>query len=223
MINTNERFATYKPHQPVSQTLEESGDSIIMESWDGTDCMNEKAGTTMGVILAGTAQLSCETGVFPLREGMYFAIPGPFRIEGDGTGFHVTKSGFEGLFQIGGPIERTGRLRYISGCSDSLLVPPVIAGDPCLNFLHVPPEVDQTAHTHPSVRIGMIIDGRGVCRTNAGDTPLEPGTIFVIPKDVLHSFHTQQHELRIVAWHPDSDTGPTDDNHPMLNRTILEQ
>ncbi len=28
-------------------------------------------------------------------------------------------------------------------------------------------------------------------------------------------------ELRIVAWHPDSDTGPSDDDHPMLNRSMV--
>ena len=28
--------------------------------------------------------------------------------------------------------------------------------------------------------------------------------------------------MDVVAYHPDSDTGPTHDDHPMLNRTIVE-
>ena len=65
VTNTNERFATYVPHKPVSQALEEeSGDSIIMTSWWGqTGCMSEQSGTTMGVVMEGAIQLSCETGV----------------------------------------------------------------------------------------------------------------------------------------------------------------
>jgi hypothetical protein len=47
-------------------------------------------------------------------------------------------------FALGGPCEAFGRLRYIDGCSDSLLVGPAVRGDPCLNHLHFPPGVSQT-------------------------------------------------------------------------------
>jgi quercetin dioxygenase-like cupin family protein len=53
-----------------------------------------------------------------------------------------------------------------------------------------------------------------------GTVSLAPGVVFVLPAGVVHSFHTREDEMRIVAWHPDSDTGPTDDNHPMRNRTL---
>jgi hypothetical protein len=26
--------------------------------------------------------------------------------------------------------------------------------------------------------------------------------------------------LLVMAWHPDSDSGPSHDDHPMLNRTL---
>ena len=26
--------------------------------------------------------------------------------------------------------------------------------------------------------------------------------------------------LDVIAWHPDSDFGPTDQDHPMINRTL---
>jgi len=25
----------------------------------------------------------------------------------------------------------------------------------------------------------------------------------------------------VIAWHPDSDFGPRDDDHPMINRTLI--
>jgi hypothetical protein len=44
---------------------------------------------------------------------------------------------------------------------------------------------------------------------------------FVIPENAKHSFHTSEQALRVIAYHPDSDFGPTDESHPMVNKTIL--
>ena len=53
--------------------------------------------------------------------------------------------------------------------------------------------------------------------------PLEPGTIFVIPSDAPHAFETADGDaLDVIAFHPDSDFGPTPTNHPMVNRTIVD-
>ena len=38
----------------------------------------------------------------------------------------------------------------------------------------------------------------------------------------LHSFRTTSDIMDIIAFHPDSDTGPTDENHPMINRTYID-
>jgi hypothetical protein len=56
----------------------------------------------------------------------------------------------------------------------------------------------------------------------ASDTiDLVSGDVFVLPTDELHGFHTQDQHLRVVVYHPDSDFGPTDEAHPMINRTSL--
>jgi len=152
--------------------------------------------------------------------GMYLSLPGEARIEG-GAGIVTSRIGYKGVFMLGGPVEETGRLRYIDGCTDSLLIPPVILGDPCLNLLHIPPGTQQTRHTHSSFRTGLILSGSGECVTPDGRYPLEPGLAFVIPADSAHSFHTSDEALRVIAFHPDSDYGPTHETHPMINRTIL--
>jgi len=60
---------------------------------------------------------------FPLPAGMYAAIPGSCEISG-GAGIAVTRKSFYRFFNLGGPIEKEGRLRYIDGCTDSVLHQP---------------------------------------------------------------------------------------------------
>ena len=155
-----------------------------------------------------------------LYTGMFFSAPGPASVIGL-HGFVCIRKGYRGLPMWGGPLEVSGRLKYIDGCSDTLLLAPPVKGDPCLNYLHVPPGVSQTPHTHPSARAGCVISGAGFCRVAGRTIDLLPGTIFVLPADELHSFHTSEQSLRIVVYHPESDFGPTDEIHPMINRTII--
>ena len=67
----------------------------------------------------------------------------------------------------------------------------------------------------------MIVSGSGTCRTPDADFPLEAGMTFEIAPGGLHSFHTSEESLRVIAWHPDSDCGPQHEDHPMINRTII--
>lgn len=196
--------------------------STLVSGWNDSRLQAERDATHFGFVGSGPATLSCESGRFELQPGMYFAVPGAAAIEGRGCGFIASRFHYTGLFQIGGPVEKTGRLRYIDGCSDTLLIAPIMLGDPCLNLLHIPPHTDQTAHTHPSLRVGMILDGEGVCRTSGGKVTLTPGLVFAIQAGGLHSFHTSSHSLRIAAWHPDSDVGPTHEQHPMVSRTLVD-
>mmetsp|Transcript_8119 Transcript_8119/g.13504 ORF Transcript_8119/g.13504 Transcript_8119/m.13504 type:complete len:387 (+) Transcript_8119:78-1238(+) len=179
--------------------------------------------------------------------------------------FVVHTSHFHPLRSFGGPIEESGRLKYIDGCSDTLLISPPKRGDPCLNLLHFPANVQQTAHTHPSTRFGVVVRGSGQCvgidansKMEKKMTPLYPGMIFAIEKDMVHSFSTtgasnnaststmdsssatsssstidntgsmftvgsriglQSSIMDVIAFHPDTDWGPQDENHPMVNRT----
>lgn len=157
----------------------------------------------------------------PLMPGMYFCVSDSCTVEG-GSGFAVRRLKHRALNLIGGPIEQEGRLKYIDGCTDSLLIPPVKLGDPCLNLLHFPKQIQQTMHTHPSNRIGIVTRGRGVCHTPTSTHPLVPGMAFIIPKEGQHCFSTQEQTMDVIAWHPDSDFGPMDEDHPMINRTFVE-
>ncbi len=193
-----------------------------LSAWDHDGIRLEQDGTHFGYVHTGQIRLECESGFFEAGPGMYFCVPGAGRVIGGASrGVVITRHDCRGFFQLGGPVEHEGRLRYIDGCSDSLLIPPVVCGDPCLNLLYIPAGTDQTEHTHPSLRAGLIVSGRGVCRTPDGCASLKPGAVFVIPAETRHSFHTDEDELRVIAWHPDSDTGPGHDDHPMVNRTIV--
>ena len=190
-------------------------------------------GTHFGFVNAGECRLRDTVHGCGLSHtvgaGMYFCVPGAVTIEG-GSGVVFSRLGFQGVFSIAGPIEQRGRLRYIDGCSDSLLISPLVKGDPCLNHLHFPTGIDQTRHTHPSIRVGIVARGRGRCVVPEHDDgsgsdqtiPLVPGQVFVIPTDGQHSFFTDDETMDIIAYHPDSDTGPDHDDHPMVNRTIVD-
>lgn len=177
-------------------------------------------------------------GEFPVKAGMYACVGRSF-LSGsiDAKALIIERIGYNGMFSIGGPLEAEGRLKYIDGCTDSLLVPPVKKGDACLNHLHFPDFINQTMHTHPSIRIGMVASGRGECVTPFGNVPLTRGMVFVIHEDTgkfatgfdgeqyligSHCFRTFDEGMDVVAFHPDSDTGPTDEVHPMISRTIVD-
>lgn len=197
---------------------------LLFRTWNHASLSLPDQATHYGFVYenaSASARLETPLGTFPLPPGCYFSLPRTGRVSG-GRGFVVSQFDVDGVFQVGGPVEERGRLRYIDGCSDSLLVPPVMLGHPCLNLLHIPPNTAQTAHTHPSHRLGAIVSGRGVCRTPEGDVALAPGLGWVIQPDAVHSFHTRDEALRVIAFHPDSDCGPTNHDHPMLNRTIVD-
>ena len=191
-----------------------------LHAWQDGPIELDATGSHFGFVHGGRATLTWGGDEYGLKAGMYFCAPGAASITG-GSGFIATRLGFAGLFQIGGPIEPTGRLRYIDGCSDTLLIGPPVLGDPCLNLLHIPPHTRQTSHTHPSERLGMIAAGRGYCRSSDDVLPLKPGDVFAIETDGVHSFNTDADPLLVIAWHPDSDCGPSHNDHPMINRTIV--
>ena len=177
--------------------------------------------TFFGYVHEGPVHLIAEHNQYDLVTGQYFALAESISLRG-GAGIVVRRLGYRCQNMIGGPIEEVGRLQYIDGCTDSLLIPPVRLGDPCLNALYFPPEVDQTAHTHPSMRIGMVTFGLGECRTLNSSEKLFAGKVFIIHPDGLHSFRTSSESgMVVIAYHPDSDFGPKDLDHPMINRTII--
>lgn len=163
--------------------------------------------------------LFCAAGEFILKPNMWFVVPGACQIAGEGIA--ITRYDHLALFKIGGPIEDRGRLRYIDTCSDTLLASPDRCGDPCLNHLHFPKKINQTMHTHPSIRVGIIAKGRGECHTPDGKFDLFPGMIWYLPEESEHCFHTFDSTMDVIAWHPETDFGPKDEDHPMINRTLV--
>tara|TARA_Y100001972_G_scaffold34521_1_gene42841 strand:- start:437 stop:1264 length:828 start_codon:yes stop_codon:yes gene_type:complete len=186
---------------------------------------------------------------YNLLDGMFFSLKDNFRIKKDEVGKLVLievvneagiypETKFQAYNTFGGPVEKSGRLKYIDGCTDSLLIPPIKLGNPCLNHLHFPRYITQTQHTHPSHRIGIVSKGNGLCVTPFGNLPLTKGMIFVIKEwdgksyaRALdgkmhpvgeHAFNTTAETLDVIAFHPDSDFGATDVEHPMINRTYVD-
>jgi len=204
-------------------TIRHEQAQVRVQFWAGGRLATTSSqGSCWGFIQHGEAQLDTPQGTFLLRAGMYFASPDPLERSGTGEGLLVTQTEHQAFFMMGGPVEARGRLRYMDGCTDSLLIAPPLLGDPCLNLFHIPRHTFQHQHTHPSLRAGMIVAGSGQCITPAQSYPLVAGQAFVILPHAPHSFATETEELLVIAYHPDSDFGPTDEHHPMINRTYLK-
>lgn len=181
--------------------------------------------THFGVVVSGEIELTYPERRRFLQAGDFFSVNGASTVTSiTGKGMVTSAYGYHGLNIFGGEIEKKGRLRYIDGCTDTLLVPPVRKGEPCFNHLHFPKKIIQTPHTHPSIRTGVVYRGEGECVTPGVDAPvrLNTGSAFLIKTNTVHSFNTAFSEMDIIAFHPDSDTGVTDDDHPMVNRTMID-
>ncbi len=179
-------------------------------------------GTLWGFIQEGSLKAQSGDFSWDVRPYQWFCLP--FRNSAElsfgskSRAFIMFTPNHHGLSSMGGPIESTGRLRYIDNCTDTVLYSPPVIGDPCLNLLHFPAGVDQTEHFHPSSRTGIVSRGKGVC-VSSKDDPLETGCIFYLPANTRHKFRTTDHSMDVISFHPDSDWGPTHEIHPMINRT----
>lgn len=202
--------------EDLIEGVPDCGSAVVASVVDQYDSFE---GTTFGITLA-PARIHCLAFEYSLSPGMYFSFCGLGRIYSD-CAVAITRIGYKGFNSIGGPIEATGRLKYIDGCSDSLLIGPPVLGDPCFNLLHFPRNIRQTMHTHPSLRCGITVSGRGRAIFPDGEVPLEPGRCWFLQTGGQHCFYTDDEEMIVTAWHPDTDTGPSHDNHPMLNKTIV--
>jgi hypothetical protein len=177
--------------------------------------------THFGLAARGELELSTGGAEYRWAGDGFFVCAGPAEIRAkDALLFVISLAGYRGVPQFGGPLEPRGRLEYIDGCSDTLLVCPPRLGEPCLNHLHIPEHTDQSPHHHASDRLGIIVRGSGRCRTGSGLHDLTPGLAWRIPARAVHSFVTAEAPLDVLAWHPDSDFGPTDAVHPMKNQTF---
>jgi len=174
----------------------------------------------------GNSTLHIGKKVYTINSNQYFSIPvrnEDVTIDPTDDLFAVFRLGFLGHDLIGTQdVTKQGKLSYIDGCSDSLMVYPPRLGDPTLNYLHFPKNVNQSFHTHPSLRFGCVIGGEGISDTDE-PVPLKLGTFFCLEEHELHRFRTENSSMKVIAYHPDGDWGPTDENHTMLNRTYIKR
>lgn len=174
----------------------------------------------------GNSHLEVDGKTHHLEAGQYFGFSVAQHANGfaEDKLFLVLRLGYMVMNTIGW-VEKQGRLSYIDGCSDSLLVYPARMGDSSLNLLYFPPGIDQTFHRHPSIRMGCVIDGQGFSSHGedgvVNEDPLITGTAFSLSEQERHRFRTENSSMTVVAFHPDGDWGPTDHNHTMLNRTYV--
>lgn len=179
-----------------------------------------KYSTAYGIVLDG--EVAVEEGRLIARALEYFCVTkddSSLRIRGRAVIF--VRHGFRGQRMVGGPIESSGRLTYIDNCSDTLLVYPPRFGDPSMSLLSFPAKIEQRFHIHPSIRLGVIVRGRGIAETAEGEFPLEPGVAFCVREKEVHRFITESEGLDAISFHPEGDWGPTDENHALLNRTYM--
>jgi hypothetical protein len=185
--------------------------------------------TCYGYVITGSISASFnKDDIRIISYGQYFCLTGKqlsISVEQNTNVAIFFRYGFKGQNVVGGPLEQSGRLMYIDGCSDSLLVYPPRLGDPSLNHLHFPRGIDQSFHIHPSIRLGVVVKGQGIAdvktQGNIESIPLEQSTVFVLQEREEHRFRTLDSEMDVIAFHPDGDWGPTDHNHTMLNRTYI--
>jgi len=174
----------------------------------------------------GHSTITIDSKVYSLEKGQYFGlkVSRHFDINVSSKLFLVIRLGYQVPNTIGW-IEKRGRLSYIDGCTDSLLVYPSRLGDSSLNLLSFPPGIDQSFHRHPSIRMGCVVEGKGFSTVgeynNIAEKDLVAGSAFSLEEQERHRFRTEDDSMLIVAFHPDGDWGPTDHNHTMLNRTYV--
>jgi len=180
--------------------------------------------TMFGFVTSGMFEITSGDQSWIVQEGNFMSLKTNFSVnvlEQDSQLFAIVRYGYRGM-DIVGKVEPQGRLSYIDGCTDTLIVPPPRKSDACLNHLHFPNNITQTQHLHSSIRMGIVISGQGSAfQSNAWEYPLIKGMMFCLKEGEVHSFKTTEEHMDIIAYHPDSDFGPTDDNHPMLNKTYI--
>lgn len=199
-----------------------------LETVGGDTTITDQTRTTFGYVFSGNFRLEADSFAIDAKPGVCFCIPGGFSVKGEGLVILMTRFGFRGLFGAT-CVEDRGRLEYIDTCSSTVLIAPPRLGDPVLNHLHIPAGVTQSMHTHPTIRLGVILRGKGQARGRAVSEctqwtePLLGGSLFLCYPGEVHSFQTSSEDsMDVLTYHPDSDWGPTDQVHPMINRTFLE-
>jgi quercetin dioxygenase-like cupin family protein len=183
---------------------------------------------TMGTwyIMLQDASYYSDTVKFESVNGA-FAVNSHFTIKcGKGTAAVIKHPGLhllESRYYVQNVLDM-GNLSYMDGGTNTTAVNPGRLGDPVINYVYFPAGMQQTLHTHPSHRIGIVLKGRGLIELDKGEFPLEQGDVFFMQRNVLHNFMCPFNEdVILFVFAPDSGTGPTDEINPLKIRTYVKQ
>src|SRR5690349_14302323 len=102
-------FISYPLGQGLLADMRASEFPSQLLGWSGKALPLPPGSTHFGFVHEGNPTLQCAAGEFKLAPGMYFSVNGAGRIDGSGQGIVVSRLGYRGFFQIGGPIEPHGR------------------------------------------------------------------------------------------------------------------
>jgi quercetin dioxygenase-like cupin family protein len=117
-----------------------------------------------------------------------------------------------------------GNLSYMDGGTNTTAINPGRLGDPVVNYVHFPPNMYQTLHTHPSHRVGLVLRGQGKIELDNNEFyPVREGEIFYMRRNELHNFITEDSAVILFVFAPDSGTGPTDEINPLKVRPYVGQ
>jgi len=156
-----------------------------------------------------------------------FAVNNHFTVKcGSGSAAVIEYPGLhllESRYYVQDVLEQ-GNLSYIDGGTNTTAVNPGRLGDPVVNYVHFPAGMTQTLHTHPSHRVGMVLQGRGLVELDHSDFELQQGDVFFMQRNVLHNFTCPyDQDVVLFVFAPDSGTGPTDEVNPLKIRTYIGQ
>jgi hypothetical protein len=170
--------------------------------------------TTYGYVLEGEANFEGEESI---TAGKYFCrwTKEQTRINYTGKLVLFIRVGFKGQNLIGGPVEESGRLSYIDGSSDTILVYPPRIGDPIFSVVYFPKNTEQTFQMHSSVRMGAIISGGGyICFDEAeeNNVSLTLGDMICFEQNERHRIKTTGNILQMIVYNPQGNWGPQDHN-----------
>lgn len=152
-----------------------------------------------------------------------FCVNKPYKVSGEGMvisfpGLRLLES----RYYIQNELD-IGNLTYIDGGTNTTAIGPSRLGDPVVNYVHFPANMYQTLHTHPSHRIGVIIKGKGKVELDNELYDVLEGETFFMRRNELHNFVTEDSEVILYVFAPDSGTGPTDEINPLKIRTYIGQ
>lgn len=152
-----------------------------------------------------------------------FCVNSPYSVSGEGMviSFPGLKL-LESRYYVQNKLD-IGNLTYIDGGTNTTAIGPSRLGDPVVNYVHFPANMYQTLHTHPSHRIGVIIKGKGKVELDNELYDVIEGETFFMRRNELHNFVTEDSEVILYVFAPDSGTGPTDEINPLKIRTYIGQ